>query len=43
MDDILSGGFIFNLIDENNEKIKLGQTSGLLVANRAGYSKVSSS
>ena len=28
-------------MDEQNKKIRLGQSSGLLVANRAGYSKVS--
>ncbi|KAL5259990.1 hypothetical protein ACHWQZ_G010191 [Mnemiopsis leidyi] len=32
------GGFVFSLINENNTKINLGQSSGLLVAKRAGFS-----
>ena len=39
--NIFSGGFIFSLVDENNNKIKLGQSFGLLTAKRAGFSQVS--
>ena len=35
-----SGGFVFSLINENGTKIELGQSSGLLVARRAGLSQV---
>ena len=38
---IFSGGFVFSLMNENNSKIDLGQSSGLLVAKRAGFSRVS--
>ena len=31
---------MFSLINEKNQKIKLGQSSGLLLAQRAGFSKV---
>jgi hypothetical protein len=36
----LAGGFDFSLVNEKDVKIGLGKSSGLLLAKRAGYSKV---
>jgi hypothetical protein len=40
MNLILSGGFLFDLIDEKDVKIDVEKNFGLLIAKRAGHSKV---